>query len=338
MQHSLGGRFVFAPDEWKKGNAVREPSDIAWACNDCIILMYMAHSSPSNIPSKDTKKRNKAILHNLNQAKGWLREWRKGRALVGTNEFTSFSINHDTYKHIVVISITSGSDPIACYHHAETKDMSISMCATLPQPTIEALANTGAAAIDLLTLVSALRQLTTPVKQKDSLNNLATDLHNIYKNVDPQLKWLPNDDHAPFVHMQKMLHVLREPSNAPIGSSGDLGCMAEIFNDLLFHDLLTLIVSILNCIERVKPNWDGLAYQRVKLLHYDFIIMVSDFSNSKQAIEIVNNDIDKDTHTIVFYWVRYFPGAESFWMTLTKDNRPTYTQLFLDNHVLSSHS
>lgn len=340
-QYSMGARFVFAPDEWKKGNAVREPADIVWACNDCVILMYMAHAEPSENDERNFKKRNKAIHHNLRQAKGWLREWRSGRPLVGQNEYTSYSINYDEYEHIIIISVIAGADPVASYHHEEEKSLSVSMCATLPQITIEEFVKSGATAIDLITLISGLSTIDNPVKQEETLEHLQNDQRNIISNVDPDSKWFKSNIDESFIFMQKFLHQLKEPNPEPAGKSGDLTCIAQIFNDLLYQDTLAFLVSLMERIEDIKPDWNNVAFQRISLTHYDFIIVVSDFANSKQAtdeaLKMANAEHNKDRLAFIFFWYRYFPGAESAMLAIMGDDRPRFTKVFLDHFTSRTH-
>lgn len=208
-QYSMGARFVFAPDEYKKGSATREPADIVWACNDCVILMYMARAEPTENEDRNIKKRNKAIHHNLKQAKGWLREWRKGRPLIGENKYISYSFSYDEYKHIIIVSVIAGADPVACYHHPEELELSVSMCATLPQVAIEEFVKTGATAVDFITLISGLRTVSGYVKQDKFLEYLKNDQRNILNNVDPESKWITGSVNKKFTLMGFRAHSLQ---------------------------------------------------------------------------------------------------------------------------------
>jgi hypothetical protein len=63
-QKSLGAHFIFEPDEFKKGNATREPADLVWACNNCIFLFYMKANKGSVGKEESVVKEGKRSLLN----------------------------------------------------------------------------------------------------------------------------------------------------------------------------------------------------------------------------------------------------------------------------------
>jgi predicted glycosyltransferase len=137
--------------------------------------------------------------------------------------------------------------------------------------------------------------------------------------------------------MNQLMRQLREPNPAPIGKSGDLSSIVEIFNDLLLQDSLVFLVTLLDRIEDVKSDWRKIALQKISLTYYDFIIVVSDFANSKQAtnqaLEMANTENNKTRLAFIFFWYRYFPGAESPMIAVMANDRPRFTRIFLDYFV-----
>ena len=65
-EHSLAAPFVFAPDNQVRKN--QEPADLVWACNNCIILMFMTERKEYADQTKRIRVRQDAIEHNLGQA------------------------------------------------------------------------------------------------------------------------------------------------------------------------------------------------------------------------------------------------------------------------------
>jgi hypothetical protein len=65
-EFAMGAPFIFVPDKYGKGSGNREPADLVWACNGCVVLIYLTRTGDAC----------RAQLHNVRQAKGWLRAWR----------------------------------------------------------------------------------------------------------------------------------------------------------------------------------------------------------------------------------------------------------------------
>ena len=145
---SMAAPFVFAPDVFKKGkNSEREPADLVWACNNCVILMYMTESRRSA---------DDAIKHNLNQAKGWLKEWKNGRRLTGSNRWRGFSIKYGQALYVIVLSIIKHHG-VAVFYEEKAKELGVTCCATLPQSAIQFLTAMGGSSLDLMLVLKGLR-------------------------------------------------------------------------------------------------------------------------------------------------------------------------------------
>ena len=109
LMHLFCGRlmaapFVFFPELWKiRHNKKREPADLMWVCNNCIILMYMQEK-------RDETKFSEAAEHNIIQANRSINLW-KNNPIEGKNEWHRFFLPFGKSSRIVVLSIAkAGSD------------------------------------------------------------------------------------------------------------------------------------------------------------------------------------------------------------------------------------
>ncbi|HET8626022.1 MAG TPA: hypothetical protein VFL91_01295, partial [Thermomicrobiales bacterium] len=147
---AMGMPFVFVPDKYDKGSARREPADLVWACNGCLVLIYLSRM----------KRASKARQHNARQIKGWIRAWRSlGQVLRGRNQYGPIAIHAgDTrYPHVVILSIIECSDATAEYHYAETQALGVTMFATVPLSAIAHLSHMHASMLDVFHVLDWLR-------------------------------------------------------------------------------------------------------------------------------------------------------------------------------------
>jgi hypothetical protein len=144
---ALGRRFVFFPDEYRKGRGVREPADLAWYCRDTLVLMYMTQT---------VRGWQQDAEHNVTQARGWLRAWRDGRSLTGENETGAFAVPYDAKLATVVLSITADAslDQVAA-DPATARAAGVDLCATVSERFVRLFAQRGAGVSDLVALLLA---------------------------------------------------------------------------------------------------------------------------------------------------------------------------------------
>lgn len=143
---SFAAPFLFFPDKFLKGRSSRQPADLAWACNGCVLLMYM----------KDTvQDADWAVGKNLDQAAGWMREWTNGRLLTGRNAWHEFSIPHSADLNVVVLSVVKHGAYAHSYSELADKHK-VRICAALPESAIRSLAHSGSSALDILVLLAEL--------------------------------------------------------------------------------------------------------------------------------------------------------------------------------------
>ncbi len=154
FQNSMASYFVFMPDEWTKQKGTnREPSDFAWVCNNCVILIHMKSVKSHTNRQRVVRVRNEAIEKNLMQLRGWIKHWKRGQLLKGTNKFAKFSIPFSTDFFVIALSVIKSSDAECIAHPEVAKELGITYCATLTQSVIERIIGLGGSTLDLLNIM-----------------------------------------------------------------------------------------------------------------------------------------------------------------------------------------
>jgi hypothetical protein len=144
---------VFAPANYKKGRGTLEPADLAWACNECVVLLWMHESERAST--------EKLIEHNIKQSRGWMRAWSGGQTLTGSNDYQRFEIKSTTFRHVVVLSVVSGANAVGRYesgllNEPRSSELGVTMAATLPAAALEEVVRRDGGLLDLLHLVHRL--------------------------------------------------------------------------------------------------------------------------------------------------------------------------------------
>lgn len=108
IQNSFGAHCLHVPKEnYSKGASQREPADLAWINGDFVALFYLTESKQS----LEVQQR-----HNLKQALGFLRRWKKNDPnflLRSANLFgDEVCLQFEDAKRIVVISVVSAKSGI----------------------------------------------------------------------------------------------------------------------------------------------------------------------------------------------------------------------------------
>lgn len=308
---AMGAPFIFAPDEYRKGSGPREPADLVWACNGCVVLIYLTRK-------KDAAR---AQQHNMQQVHGWLRAWRTlGQTLDGHNRYGPFSIDSADarYPHVVVLSVIECDDAIAEYHHAETRALGVTMFATVPLGAIAYLARMHASMLDVLHILDWLRvRHATAIPEADLLAGIAGYHAAAWRVSGADTAWAP-DAHDPYLVIDHLLYSMRalapesfeQPSTVqgqgarggPHGEtlSGMLP-MASVFGDLTLHESLWVAVQIKETIDAFQararqpdrpPQTGQVLLQHVPLTHYDITLCAVAATGPGPAPDIVFERLD----------------------------------------------
>lgn len=284
-QRSFGGPFIFSPDEYKKGNATREPADLVWACNNCIILFYMKSKVDKGNKEKIViqGRKNKLISDNFQQAKGWLSEWSEGRNLIGENKFRKFNINYKEYKHIISLGIIDYGNEEGFYHFDYEKDLGVKLCATISQKTFEYLVSIDVTAVDLILLILSLKEK-TQANNSIQLLNIGLD----YYTRAHQYAYDSAQDLLPSVLpeqelLNKINRIFREFRSSlllKINSNDESATIAaSIFNDIPLRDYYQLVIILSQRIKFHEEDSRRMIVYLQELENYIFSIGVADIRN-----------------------------------------------------------
>jgi hypothetical protein len=194
LSSSLAGTdYVFRPPNYRKGNAVRELADLVWTCNGCVVLMYMQEKEYNERTlDQQVRARRKAISHNLVQAKGGIRAWKKlGQPLTGTNARQSFNIPYSASLDVIAISVVECHDEDATSHLEETERLGVKACVTLPHQALIEIGKIGGGILDIISLVKEVFSASKRGEKHINAIKLIREAHfNAIKLADRELKWM----------------------------------------------------------------------------------------------------------------------------------------------------
>jgi hypothetical protein len=242
MERSMGAPFIFAPDKYRKGNAVREPADLAWACNGCVLLFFMQATSNAS---------SKAIQHNLAQAKGWMRVWRNGQPLTGKNPARDFSVDYRDVPHVVIVSVIDTADAGLRYHADEAHALGVSRCATISQTALHMLANRSASMRDVIHVIESVRE------SGDLGPERAIPLIADYEELSqaaalPALRGEHPARMAGAIKLASQVIAGRKITTDRYGASA--WTCAEVFNDLSLSEHLQIVYTSSVLMQRVRDE------------------------------------------------------------------------------------
>lgn len=277
-EYSLAAPFVFVPDNLVYKD--EEPADLVWACNNCIILMYLTERKHYPNEVKRINVREDAIKHNLKQAHRWLKQWKKGHNLSGNNGFQTFSLSYDSKCHVVILSIIKCKDAVAEFHDEKAVKLGVRACVTLPQSAIEDIVTGGGTTLDILNVLDYLRERrgTGPIPEKDVLDitfgygRAACEAEGIDK-VWPNGRIDDSFHEATYpllaARRQKSKEDFKNRPTDPVS----MASLNDVFNDINMGEFFHLSMEIRKCIDYTKNDPAGrgqVITAESKLKHYDF--------------------------------------------------------------------
>ena len=303
---SIGFDYVFEPDEYRKGASVREPADLVWACNNCLILMYMyQRKHKKRTPEQHAQFRRGMIGHKLDQAKGWLREWRvRGRPITGNNEMRSFSIEPADFQYIVVLSVLDCGDHDGEYHEDFVREHNVTHCATVPQSALLHIAHMGAGIMTVIELVGILAvHSKTRAGVLCSTNQVLALLHkSALDNADPQRKWLTEnpDEMTGFLHdFLTRLRASSQDVRLELPSGEIEWSPASILLDLSLSAWYSILYELRKGIAFAGPTNERASIIGLESDGYNVCIAVVAFlsgNTNENLIPITNQIIDTYSH------------------------------------------
>jgi hypothetical protein len=321
--HSLAAEFVFAPSISRRTK--NEPADLVWACNNCVILMYMTRRKDHPGADKKARVLRKAIRHNIGQAGRWLREWKRELYLTGSNKYHAFSLKYHPKCHIIVLSVIQCGDAVAAFHDEDARRFGVRACVTLPQSAIEYVARAGGTALDLVHILDHLRQLRggSEVQESEVLDLVYSYIQAMCRQVGLDAHWPGHrlDDRfleaaAPLL-MVRRRKSLEQPSGTALQWVG-MDDLKDVFNDIHIGEFLHLSIGIRQGIDRTRddPKYSETVLCAVARLNiYDFRMCFA-----YGISDVVNAQIDQE---IAAWEQQVRDGTMRFGPTLlvdTKDN------------------
>jgi hypothetical protein len=276
-EHSFAAPFVFAPDNQLYQD--REPADLVWACNNCIILMYMTERKEHADPNKRVRICQDAIDHNLSQARRWLRTWKSGSDLRGSNRFHTFSLVFNPKCHVIILSVIKCGDAVGQFHDAEAKNLGVKCCVTLPQSAVDYLVHAAGPALDILIVLEQMHKLwgQKTVSEADILKLINSYVQDMWKAADVEDQWpggKPDDrlnEAAYFLLTSRRRKSGECPTGPPVDWKG-INELWDVFNDINIGEFLLVTRAVRKGIELANDpaHREGIIELAVPLNIYDF--------------------------------------------------------------------
>ncbi|WP_101760145.1 hypothetical protein [Oceanicoccus sp. KOV_DT_Chl] len=332
-KYSIGSEFVFEPDEYRKGNATREPADLVWYVNDCVVLIYMRYYQSGKGVKRNQLKSEKCSHHNLNQAQGWLKEWKGGRTLKGKNEHDSFAVPYENCKHILVLSIVDGKNCRGKSHIEFANQNDITCAGTLPQKVIEELVRHGASSIDIIHYLTRMVSNTTDhIEAKVGIDFVQNDFKAIIDKVDPDHMWMKGSKES-YEYLSATMKALLHNDN------GDTEGLADRLTDLPAMDYWVLVTCMLSqrqaSIDNQKVLWSRI---NLPITGVHIVLASGSLSgnaeNMKEILKL-NDPIDNKVPSFMICWNFIGADLQNTMIAVNEFNETPYTQRFLDQYLTS---
>ncbi|GAA4106668.1 hypothetical protein GCM10022393_01190 [Aquimarina addita] len=274
-QFSFGAPFIFAPDEYKKGNATREPADLVYACNNTIFLIY---AKQKNKPKKGLaseiifNRRKTLIEDNIGQLEGWLREWKNGRNIIGKNEFGSFDISFGEYENVIGLGIINYTEDFTIFHKELATKLNLKHCLSISNDSFDKLFRAGFSLLDLGILIKSITLMS-----KDNIIPVNKLIDNYFSSSMKRsskekidINILKETD-IYFNNLKSQINVNKK--------SKELQGMSEILNDLKLYETIKIKYQISILSEKFKKDIRQWQIVMIPLEKYKIIIGFSAWQN-----------------------------------------------------------
>lgn len=316
---SFGEPFLFEPDDYRKGNGVREPADLVWFCRD---VMFMMNMKSGGRPYGDQVKGN------LKQFRGWLRMWSKGIRLEGANRWRKFSIGISELGTLVLVSVVQGDDALVEIHHDIVSDPrnpaeeKVVLVASVPDEVLIELVRYGGSALDFVNLILRVAALGFPVDKATALDYMHEQrTSGIARALAGEGLLTDREEELDRRTEQGMVGGLRRLSHETMQEHADilLNGSVSIFNDLDWEATTDLVIRCADLIRTVRDvpvggiGPQGLA-AKLKLGRYLFLIAAVD---ARQLVDF--GDLLIRQNKIL---EREHPEVQAVWIVYSLAGRP----------------
>jgi hypothetical protein len=274
-QFSWAAPFVFAPDEWRCGSGTREPADLVWACNNCVILIHMAEGKRHDALGKRSRVREKLIKHNLKQLAGWMRHWRLGHPLTGSNNHSSYSIQYNDSLNVVALSVIDCDDAEARFHEDVAHKLRIVLSATLPQSLFVGLATIMGSTLDLMFMLESLKERGRPASEEDGLAWLRAYRMDAVELSGAARFWPGGVLDARFWEIAQHIIASRSPAAHPGGLSSHFEPETfGIYNDLMLLETYDMIARLREMVDQLRQEPNRIIIAERNMAHYAYSLCV----------------------------------------------------------------
>jgi hypothetical protein len=290
---SFGAPFVFKPDLYSKGSGIRQPADLGWACNNCLVLMCMQHAVAS---------RQKMYDHNFGQLRGFLRAWwHLGAPLRGRNCYQEFDIKPNEFSHIVLLSVVGGPHATAEYHaefvHTlRQKGYPVTACATIPQGAMAMFAARGGSTLDLIQFINRLRISNETLGEAQSLcvveeifapsKRHVVLLNGKHIDTDEVLR-----ETRRYLGKLRIQHGEAGKNLDEVGRTMILGYVATVFNDLDWSQIYRLVSCVKEAVIALENGKIAILTAQFLFGNYNLIVDVQSLHRTpdmKQAFGLMD--------------------------------------------------
>jgi hypothetical protein len=244
VEHSIGGRVIFHPDVYQKGGATREPCDLVWCSNDCIVLMWMINSK---------KSRQYMVTHNFNQMKGWAKTWKNGRLLTGKSQNKKHQIKYDDYKNKIFISVVGGENSCAeidikAKDHLSNQGINCNYIATINEEVLAQIGKFGGSLVDLINFLVVVEKDGRTLSSQEAIEKIEH-----YKNSE-YLKSIEGMDEDFLMGTEDSADI---ENYRQAMKSQQVARLSEVFNDLSLWQSLRIFHSINYCVRKARSVQPG---------------------------------------------------------------------------------
>jgi hypothetical protein len=278
MQKSFGANSLFTPDEYRKGNATREPADLAWHIDEFVSLIYM---------KSGTSSLKKQIKGNQKQFRGYLGKWRSNDPLYtlqGTNRFGD-EISLPYEKVSVIVGILVVSAPCGCQVQIVPIEGKVVLEIVIPESLFNIIADSRGTMADLLNVVSVTYPLFIPLTNEASEYELL-HTYESYRQAAIQSVSSKGDAFHPkhSLNTEKLFDDLSH-----MRMTGDSGMamrdhegramIARVFADMSTQDYGALIQGVHATLESSGPNFERWCISVVNC-YYKFVVVTVNMGNT----------------------------------------------------------
>jgi hypothetical protein len=300
LMHTYFGRcmsapFLFFPDLWKpRPRATRQPADLVWACNNCILLMYFTHSKLHGRQDRRIATFQKNIRHNTREAQSSARLWKR-MPITGTNDYHRFWLERKSATRVVVLSIIkTGHSRLSVDNDDHTfievdtvfaEKIGVRLFATIPQSIIEQLATSGGSCLDLLLFLKDLRGKGR-ISVADGRSMMAHYVEQCRRESE-SLKPESLPEFADFNTLAATItvaalavdHTRHRPTRTrkgamPTADSENIGARYGILADMDLADSTTIARAIALCTQAATAVDDSFSIE-LKLMDYDCAVWIA---------------------------------------------------------------